>query len=84
MSDRIRIPLPIPTITATTIPINSTTYRCCQPPYCHTEVQYAVTVDDMQAYSCAAHLAQVQTQMANRESGTLRVFPTLPDPFSLP
>jgi len=65
--------------------INSTTYRCVQPPYCHTEVQYMVVVDDMQAYSCVPHLAQIQTIMNQRASGVaLKDLPTVPDPSSLP
>jgi len=70
--------------TPLTSAIISTTYRCCQPPYCHAEVQYVVEVPDMQAYSCVPHLSQVQTIMSNRETGVMQHFPTLPDPFSLP
>ena len=62
-----------------------TTYRCTNPPYCHTEVQYMVTLPDMQVYSCTPHLSSVQSLMNDRATSVaIENLPTAPDPSSLP
>jgi hypothetical protein len=52
-----------------TTPVTSSTRRCFNPPFCHEETKYTVTMIDLQAFACVTHIANVQSLVAARASG---------------